>query len=60
MAISYVVKLLLNPVLIVPSSLQVFLLKRIEGINFNPFKMNLDDNDLNTQKENLAALEGSK
>lgn len=50
MIISYAIKLILNPILVVPSLITAFALKRIEGvdaydigINFNPFKMSLDD-----------------
>lgn len=48
MLISYVIKLILNPVLILPSMFVAFLLKRLEKVdtydydtNFNPFKAGL-------------------
>ena len=51
MAVSYAVKVILNPVLVVPSAILAFLLKRIEGIdvydfnvNFNPFSISLNEN----------------
>jgi len=52
--ISYVVKLILNPILVLPSSFTAFVLKKFEGIdaydigiNFNPFKLSVDDDELN-------------
>ncbi len=50
MIISYVIKLILNQILVIPSSFAAFVLKRLDNVdtydfstNFNPFKMNLDD-----------------
>lgn len=50
MIVSYAIKLALNPILVVPSYITVLTLKRAEGIdvydigiNFNPFKMSLND-----------------
>lgn len=52
MLISYVIKLILNPILVIPSFLLVNMLKRLENIdiydfniNFNPFKMTMTDDD---------------
>ncbi len=49
--ISYVIKLILNPILIIPSSFLVFLLKKYEnidkydvGVNFNPFMIDTNSN----------------
>jgi uncharacterized integral membrane protein (TIGR00697 family) len=50
MIISYAIKLLLNPILVIPSSIAAFILKRLDNVdaydfstNFNPFKMSLED-----------------
>lgn len=50
MIISYIIKLILNPLLIIPSQIIATTLKRLEGIdtydygtNFNPFKINFND-----------------
>ena len=52
MVISYVIKLLLNPILVIPSSFAASILKRLDDVdtydfstNFNPFKMGLDDDE---------------
>lgn len=65
MIVSYIVKLALNPILAVPSSFAVFLLKKLEkidvydnDINFNPFKIGIDDKK---QNDDLTwAIETSK
>jgi hypothetical protein len=61
MTISYVIKLILNPILVIPSALTVLILRQLEkvdfydvGINFNPFKLSLADDKLN-HDENLAS-----
>ena len=54
MIASYVIKLILNPILVIPSTLVVYLLKRAEnldtydyGVNFNPFKLTSEENHEN-------------
>ena len=61
MIASYVIKLILNPILVVPSLFVVSALKKMEGVdiydfgtNFNPFKMNIDDEFKNS--ENLIKM----
>lgn len=60
MTISYVIKLVLNPVLVIPSLIAVRILKRLEGvdiydvgINFNPFQMNLNDDESKLSKNSI-------
>lgn len=62
MVISYVVKLVLNPILVVPSSFAAFLLKKVEGIdiydigiNFNPFQLGVTDGNLDPNDEALES-----
>lgn len=52
MTISYVIKLLLNPVLVIPSIFITRALKKLEGVdvydnhvNFNPFKLSLNETE---------------
>lgn len=63
MIISYVIKLILNPILVIPSSFAAFILKKLEGIdtydigvNFNPFKLSLADDKLNHHEKLDSAL----
>jgi len=50
MAISYIIKIVLNPILVIPSMFIAFVLKQLENLdtydystNFNPFKFTLED-----------------
>jgi hypothetical protein len=52
-AVSYLLKLILNPILLVPAMFLTSTLKNLEGINvydketnFNPFKLYLEENDI--------------
>ena len=58
MTISYVIKLILNPILAIPSMFIALILKKLEGIdvydhhtNFNPFKLNLEETEAHLSSE---------
>lgn len=63
MTISYVIKLILNPILVIPSTIAVFVLKKLENTdvydhntNFNPFKISLEENNYDKLKDTSLSI----
>lgn len=64
MTISFVVKILMGPILVIPASILARIIKKIEGVdaydystNFNPFKMSLSNDTPNNLYQNKLAQE---
>jgi uncharacterized integral membrane protein (TIGR00697 family) len=63
MMISFVVKLILGPLLVIPAMIITSILKKLEGIdvydyctNFNPFKLDIGDNQALPPENNIVVM----